>query len=216
MCAMYLPQLFEEKRIDVLHSFVREHPFGALVVMSANGLDANHLPFEIDTASGPFGTLHCHVSRANPVWRDFARDTEALAVFQGPNTYITPTWYPSKQETGKDVPTWNYIVVHARGPLRVIDDVHHVRAHLEKLVAKNESGRPHPWKITDAPEDYVNKQLSLIVGIEMPLTSLVGKWKLGQNRLLRDRQGMLQGLLEANTPETVAVAAEVRKTLEGT
>ena len=213
---MYLPKLFEEKRVDVLHSFVREYPFGALVVMSGNGLDANHLPFEIDTESGPFGTLHCHVSRANPVWRDFSRDTEALAIFQGPNTYITPTWYPSKQETGKDVPTWNYIVVHARGPLRVIDDVHHVRAHLEKLVAKNEAGRPHPWKITAAPEDYVNKQLSLIVGIEMPLTSLVGKWKLGQNRQLRDRQGMLQGLLEADTPQTTAVAAEVRKTLEGT
>jgi len=213
---MYLPKLFEEKRLDVLHSFVREHPFGALVVMSSNGLDANHLPFEIDTESGPFGTLHCHVSRANPVWRDFSFDIEALAIFEGPNTYITPTWYPSKQETGKDVPTWNYMVVHARGPMRVIDDVHQVRAHLEKLVAKNEKGRPHPWKITDAPEDYVNKQLSLIVGIEIALTSIFGKWKLGQNRQLRDRHGMLQGLLEANTPETLAVATEVRKTLEGT
>jgi transcriptional regulator len=213
---MYIPKLFEEKRLDVLHSFVREHPFGALVVLSANGLDANHLPFEIDTDSGPFGTLHCHVSRSNPVWRDFSPTTEALAIFQGPNTYITPTWYPSKQETGKDVPTWNYIIVHARGPLRVIDDVRHVRAHLEKLVTRNEAGRPHPWRITDAPEDYVNKQLSLIVGIEIPLTSLVGKWKLGQNRLLHDRHGMLKGLLEANTPETVAMAAEVRKTLEGT
>jgi transcriptional regulator len=213
---MYLPQLFEEKRLDILHSFVRDHPFGALVVLSANGLEANHLPFEIDAASGPFGTLHCHVSRANPVWRNFSPDTEALAIFQGPNTYITPTWYPSKQETGKDVPTWNYIVVHARGPMRVIDDVHHVRAHLEKLVAKNEKGRPHPWQITDAPEDYVNKQLSLIVGIEIPLASLVGKWKLGQNRQMRDRHGMLQGLIEADTPETLAVAAEVRKTLEGT
>ena len=212
---MYLPKLFEEKRLDVLHSFVREHPFGALVVMSSNGLDANHLPFEIDTESGPFGTLHCHVSRANPVWRDFSPDIEALAIFEGPNTYISPTWYPSKQETGKDVPTWNYMVVHARGPMRVIDDVHQVRAHLEKLVAKNEKGRPHPWKITDAPEDYVNKQLSLIVGIEIALTSIFGKWKLGQNRQLRDRHGMLQGLLEANTPETLAVAAEVRKTLEG-
>jgi transcriptional regulator len=150
------------------------------------------------------------------VWRDFSPTTEALAIFQGPNTYITPTWYPSKQETGKDVPTWNYIIVHARGPLRVIDDVRHVRAHLEKLVTRNEAGRPHPWRITDAPEDYVNKQLSLIVGIEIPLTSLVGKWKLGQNRLLHDRHGMLKGLLEANTPETVAMAAEVRKTLEGT
>jgi transcriptional regulator len=213
---MYIPKLFEEKRLDVLHSFVREHPFGALVVLSADGLDANHLPFEIDTESGPFGTLHCHVSRSNPVWRDFSPTTEALAIFQGPNTYITPTWYPSKQETGKDVPTWNYIIVHARGPLRVIDDVRHVRAHLEKLVTRNEAGRPHPWRITDAPEDYVNKQLSLIVGIEIPLTSLVGKWKLGQNRLLHDRHGMLKGLLEANTPETVAMAAEVRKTLEGT
>lgn len=213
---MYIPKLFEEKRLDVLHSFVREHPFGALVVLSADGLDANHLPFEIDTDSGPFGTLHCHVSRSNPVWRDFSPTTEALAIFQGPNTYITPTWYPSKQETGKDVPTWNYIIVHARGPLRVIDDVRHVRAHLEKLVTRNEAGRPHPWRITDAPEDYVNKQLSLIVGIEIPLTSLVGKWKLGQNRLLHDRHGMLKGLLEANTPETVAMAAEVRKTLEGT
>lgn len=212
---MYLPKLFEEKRTEVLQSFVRENAFGALVVVTPNGLDANHVPFELHPEEGPLGTLHCHVSRANPVWRDFSPDVEALAIFQGPNTYITPNWYPSKQETGKDVPTWNYIVVHARGLLRVVDDPKYVRAHLEKLVAKNEAGRPHPWQISDAPEDYVNKQLSLIVGLEMPITSLVGKWKLGQNRQLRDRHGMLQGLLEANTPATAAVAAEVRKTLEG-
>ena len=211
---MYLPKLFEERRPEILHSFIREHPFGAFVVMTADGLDANHIPFEIDPEPAPFGTLHCHVSRANRVWRDFSPDTEALAIFQGPNTYITPTWYPSKHETGKDVPTWNYIVVHARGPLRVIDDPKHVRAHLEKLVARNEAGRPEPWHITDAPADYIDKQISLIVGLEMRLTSLVGKWKLGQNRTLPDRHGMLKGLTEEGSPDTAAVAAAVRTTLE--
>jgi transcriptional regulator len=211
---MYLPKPFEEKRPEILHALLREHPFGALVVMTATGLEANHVPFEIDPDPGPFGTLHCHLSRANQAWHDVVPDTEVLAIFQGPHSYITPSWYPNRHETGKDVPTWNYIVVHARGPMRVIDDPHHVRGHLEKLLARHEAKRPQPWQITDAPADYVAQQIERIIGIEIPLTSLVGKWKLGQNRTLRDRNAMLQGLLEEGRPDATALAAAVQKTLE--
>ena len=209
---MYLPKMFEETRPEVLQQLLREHPLGTLVVMTANGLDANHIPFEYEPQPLPWGTLHGHVSRANPVWRDFSPDTEALAIFQGPQSYVSPSWYPSKQETGKAVPTWNYVVVHARGPLKVIDDSQRLRTHVEHLVARHERHRNPPWQVTDAPADYIEKQLSLIVAIEIPLTSLRGKWKVGQNRTPRDRQGMLEGLLQEGRPEATALAAAMRTT----
>ncbi len=212
---MYLPKPFEEKRPEIMHAVIGERPLGTLIVMTANGLEANHLPFEIDPQPAPFGTLHGHVSRANRVWRDFSPEIEALVVFTGPDSYITPSWYASKQETGQVVPTWNYVVVHARGPLRIVDDSQRLRQHVEGLVARHEAGRAQPWQITDAPADYISKQLAGIVAIEIPITQLSGKWKLSQNRTPKDRRGVLEGLLQEENPAAAAMAAAVQQTLDG-
>ena len=141
---MYLPKHFEETRVEVLHELIHAHPLGALVTLMPGGLDANHIPFEVDPDPAPFGTLRGHVARANPVWRDASDDVEALVIFQGPGTYISPAWYATKKETAKVVPTWNYVVVHAHGPLRVIDDREWLRAFVEKLTNRHESGRREP------------------------------------------------------------------------
>src|SRR5471030_2633835 len=165
---MYLPSHFAKPRTEVLHRLIREHPLAVLVTLDANGLNANHIPFELDPAPAPFGTLRGHVARANPAWREFSKDVEALLVFQGAQHYISPSWYPTKQETGKVVPTYNYIVVHAYGPLRVIDDRVWLRGLVERLTNRHETASAQPWKITDAPADYIEQMLGAIVGIEIP------------------------------------------------
>jgi transcriptional regulator len=209
---MYLPKHFEETRIEVLHALVRAHPLGALVTLGAGGLEANHLPFEIDPAPAPFGTLRGHVARANPVWRELSRGADALAIFQGPAIYVSPSWYPSKQADGKVVPTWNYAVVHAYGPLRAIDDAAWLRAFVERLTNRHESGRPGPWQVSDAPADYVDKMVTAIVGIELPVARLVGKWKASQNRPAADRAGVVAGLEQDGGDAAHAMAALVRRT----
>lgn len=209
---MYLPKHFEETRIEVLHALVRSHPLGALVTLGADGLEANHIPFEIDPDPAPFGTLRGHVARANPVWRDLSRGGEALAIFQGPSTYVSPSWYPSKQEGGKVVPTWNYAVVHAYGPLRAVDDAAWLRAFVERLTNRHESGRTAPWHVTDAPADYVDKMVTAIVGIELPVARFVGKWKVSQNRPARDRAGVVARLEENGGDAARAMGALVRET----
>jgi len=193
---MYLPQHFEETRVEVLHQLIHEHPLGALVTLTSSGLTANHIPFEVEPDPAPFGTLRGHIARANPLWRDFSRDVEALAIFQGPGTYVSPSWYPTKRETAKVVPTWNYAVVHAHGAIRFIDDRAWLRAFVEKLTNRHEAGRREPWKITDAPSDYIEKQLGAIIGIEITVARLVGKWKVSQNRPVQDRDGVVEGLLQ--------------------
>jgi transcriptional regulator len=205
---MYLPKHFEENRVDVLHGLIRAHPLGALVTTGANGLEANHVPFEIDPDPAPFGTLRGHVARANPVWRDDAGD--ALVIFQGPELYVSPSWYPSKREGGKVVPTWNYAVVHAYGTLRAIDDAAWLRAFVERLTDRHEAARPDRWRITDAPADYVDQMVRAIVGIELPIARLVGKWKVSQNRPTRDRAGVVAGLEAQGTDVAGAMAALVR------
>ena len=172
---MYNPAHFEETRTDVLHGLIATHPLGALVTLTSTGLDANHIPFELAPEAGPLGTLRGHVARANPVWKNFSATVDALVIFQGPSAYITPTWYESKQEHGKVVPTYNYCVVHAHGPLRVIDDPVWLRAMVDRLTQRFESRRAAPWKIADAPPDFIEKQLAAIVGIELPLTRLCGQ-----------------------------------------
>jgi transcriptional regulator len=189
---------------------VRAHPLGALVTLGAGGLEANHLPFEIDPDPAPFGTLRGHVARANPVWRELSRGADALAIFQGPATYVSPSWYPSKQEGGKVVPTWNYAVVHAYGPLRAIDDAAWLRAFVERLTDRHESGRTAPWQVSDAPADYVDKMVTAIVGIELPVARLVGKWKVSQNRPAPDRAGVVAGLEQDGGDAARAMAALVR------
>ena len=206
---MYQPAHFEEKRAEVLRRLMHEHPLGTLVTMGPRGLEANHLPQEYDPEPAPLGTLRCHVARANPLWHEFSPDCEALVVFQGPSTYVTPSWYPSKQETGKVVPTYNYAVVHAYGPIRIVEDRAWLRALVERLTTRHESSRAVPWKVGDAPEDYLETMLRNIVGIEIPLTRISGKWKASQNRTAADRAGVADGLRELEGPEAKALAAMV-------
>ena len=191
---MYVPKNFEETRIEVLHALIRTYPLGTLVTSTSAGLNANHIPFEVDPEGGPAGTLRGHVARGNPVWRDASLDSEALIIFQGPNTYISPSWYPTKRETGKVVPTWNYVVAHAYGTPRFIDDRAWLRAFVEKLTNRHEAQRREPWKVTDAPADFIDKQVGAIIGLEIPITRLIGKWKVSQNRPTKDREGVVEGL----------------------
>jgi len=209
---MYNPAHFEETRTEILHTLIDAHPLGTLVTLTSTGLDANHIPFEVatDAAAGPLGTLRAHVARANPVWKDFSRDVDVLVVFQGPQAYITPTWYvATKPQTGNVVPTWNYCVVHAHGRLRVHDDRDWLRGQLERLVRRHESPQPKPWHISDAPADFVEKQLAAIVGIEIPIARLSGKWKVSQNRNDGDRAGVVEGLAATPNPESRAMAGLV-------
>jgi transcriptional regulator len=208
---MYVPAHFEETRPEVLHELIREHPLAALVTLGSEGLNANHIPLELDPAPAPFGTLRGHVARGNPVWRDFSRDVEALAVFQGPQAYISPSWYQTKRETGKVVPTYNYIVVHAYGPMRVIEDRAWLRGLVERLTSRYEAGSREPWKVTDAPADFVEQMLGAIVGIEIPLTRLLGKWKVSQNRPAVDREGVVAALRESSGGDAQAMSALVKK-----
>ena len=209
---MYLPSHFAENRPDALHRLIHDHPLATLVSLTAGGgLNAEHVPLEIDPAPAPFGTLRGHFARANPVWREFSAETGVLAVFQGPQTFVTPSWYASKREHGKVVPTWNYMVVHAHGSIRVIDDPEWLRAFLTKLVAHHESARPDPWKITDAPDDFIERQLTAIVGFEIPITRLEGKWKVSQNRLPADRAGVAAGLRATGDPGAQAMADAVER-----
>ncbi|MGH6608716.1 MAG: FMN-binding negative transcriptional regulator [Burkholderiaceae bacterium] len=208
---MYVPAHFAESRIDVLHDLIRAHPFGTLVTMTPQGLEANHVPFEIDTDGEPFGTLRCHVARANPLWRDFAADTGALVVFQGAHAYISPSWYASKKEHGKVVPTWNYAVVHARGPLRVIEDRTWLRRFVERLTDRYEAPRAAPWKVSDAPEDFIDTMIGSIIGIEIPIAQLTGKWKVSQNRPQKDRAGVTEGLMQDPSEDAIAMARWVQQ-----
>jgi len=212
---MYVPSHFAESRVDVLYDLIRTHPFGALVVLASDGLDANHIPFEIDPEPAPFGTLRGHVARANPVWRDFSTEVDALVLFQGAHAYISPGWYPTKKEHGKVVPTWNYAVVHAHGPLRVIDDREWLRQFVGKLTDRHESARSDPWKVTDAPADFIDTMVSAIVGIEIPIAKLTGKWKVSQNRPAKDRAGVIEGLEHLPSDLATSMAQLVREKESG-
>ncbi|MCF8179369.1 MAG: FMN-binding negative transcriptional regulator [Sulfuritalea sp.] len=205
---MYLPAHFAETRHEVLHALMREHPFATLVTQGTDGLTANHLPLHLSSEGSPPGVLQGHVARANPLWKHSA-DTDVLAIYQGPQAYVTPSWYPTKHEHGKAVPTWNYVIVHARGRLRVIDDPVWLRAQLEILVAEHEAGFAEPWRIADAPPDYIAKMLAAIVGIEITLTELTGKWKTSQNQPGINRAGVVAGLRQQDTTDTQRMAALV-------
>jgi transcriptional regulator len=190
---MYIPAHFAEDRPEALQAFIRQRGFGALVTTGPDGPEANHLPFVLDEEAGQFGVLRCHVARANPVWLE-AGSKGALVIFQGPDAYVSPSWYPGKRDDARTVPTWNYVAVHARGTLRVVDDPVWLRTHLEALTKAHESGRAEPWRITDAPEDYVQRMIGAVVGMEITVTRLQGKWKLSQNRAAADRAGVVAGL----------------------
>lgn len=191
---MYLPAHFEESRPEVLHAFIRQHPLGALVTHGANGLDANHIPFELNALHGEAGMLTAHVARANPIWREVSDGDEVLVIFRVADAYVSPNWYPSKHEFHKQVPTWNYMVVHAHGRIAIRDDERFVRGVVARLTRTHEASQPVPWKMTDSAPDYIDGMLKAIVGLEVEITRLVGKSKIGQNREARDVRGAGEAL----------------------
>ena len=193
---MYVPSHFEEKRPDVLAELIAKYPLGTLVSVDGDGvLQANNVPFLFES-----GVLSGHVARGNPAWRETRG--ESLVIFQGPNVYVSPSFYPSKAEHGKVVPTWNYCTVQARGTLRAIEDTEWLRTLVTRLTDRHEGKREKPWAVTDAPSDYIDKLLPAIVGIEIEVTSLVGKWKTSQNRTPTDRAGVLDALTAAGNPDS--------------
>ncbi len=191
---MYQPPHHREDRLDVQHALIRAHPLGALVTYGAGGLSANLVPFLLDAEPAPNGRLRGHIARANPQWRDFDPEVEALVIFQGVEHYISPAWYAAKREHGKVVPTWNYVTVQVRGRMRAIEDRDWLAAQIAALTATHEGGRPEPWAVSDAPPAFVEAQIKGIVGLEIPIASIEGKWKVSQNRPVADRAGVVEGL----------------------
>ncbi len=204
---MYLPSHFEETRDAVMHAVLRDHPLGLLITREGDEARADSIPFLIDAARGAHGTLIAHVARANPLWRH-AHGQRVLAVFQGPQAYVSPSAYPSKAEHGKVVPTWNYVMVQARGTLRAIEDARELHGIVSRLTDTHEARRATPWSVGDAPADYVEKMLGAIVGIEIPIDALAGKWKVSQNRSAADRAGVAR-TLAAEGGEAAAMARQV-------
>ena len=199
---MYLPKHFEQNDRGRVIALMRERPLATLIVATPAGPTADLIPLEFHPDEGEHGTLRGHVARANPLWRQVG--AHALAVFTGPDAYVSPGWYPSKREHGKVVPTWNYTMVQARGTLRAVEDAPWLRALVGRLTEHHEAQQVQPWSVSDAPDDYVQQMLKAIVGIEIVLTSLIGKWKVSQNRSAADREGVATGMPDA------AMAALVR------
>jgi transcriptional regulator len=186
---MYLPRHFEEKRVEELHRVITEHALGVLVFNGPNGLDANHLPFELNPGTGAHGLLTAHVARANPLWQEAKDGDEVLVIFRSADAYVSPNWYPSKHESHRQVPTWNYQTVHVHGRIRIRDDERFVRGVVARLTRANEArtGSDRPWKMTDSSKEYIDQMLTAIVGIEIEIARMIGKWKLSQNKEERDR-----------------------------
>ena len=203
---MYIPSHNSETRLPVLHQMISEHPLAAVVTLGAEGLIATHMPLVLEADGSEFGVLKGHVSRANSQWRDRNPAVDALAIFAGPQHYISPNWYAGKLDDGKEVPTWNYVVVHAYGPLRIVEDAEWMLAHLNSLVDTHEAAFPMPWKVGDAPADFISSLLKGIVGFELPIRRLEGKWKVSQNRNAADRTGAIKGLTQIGTPESKVMA----------
>jgi transcriptional regulator len=208
---MYLPAHFREERLDVLREHITRYPFAVLVTNGSSGLIASHIPLLYDPEPAPYGTLRGHLSRANPQWQDYQAETEALAIFQGPHSYVSPNWYPSKQETGRVVPTWNYAVVHAYGHMATYADEERLRAHVTALTAVHENGFATPWKPGDAPANFIEGMLKGIVGVELTIARLEGKWKVNQNRTLEDRAGVAEALEGRSDGESRDMAALIRE-----
>lgn len=207
---MYLPDVFREERLDVLHGLIRDYPLATLVTAGPQGLCANAIPFFLAEA-GDKGTLRAHLAKGNPQVADLRAGSPALVIFSGSQAYVTPSWYPSKAEHGKVAPTWNYATVQVRGLPRIIDDSQWLLTLLGDFTDRQEQPRPHPWQVADAPEDYLAAALRGLVGLEIPIQSLVGKWKVSQNRSATDRRGVARGLAEDGS--TAVMAALVAATL---
>jgi len=214
---MYQPPHHAETRVEVMHALIRAHPLGLLVSNGTDGPIANPLPFLLDADVGPHGRLRAHLSKANQQWRQVAErpDEPVLVVFQGVNTYITPSWYATKRETGKVVPTWNYAIVQARGRGRIVDDRDWLAGQIDELTGTHEADRDQPWHVADAPEPFIEAQIKGIIGIEIDIASLEGKWKVSQNRPAADRAGVVEGLGELSEKPGAAEMAELVRRFGG-
>ena len=206
---MYMPASFRQDDLAELHAQMQASPFALLASAGSEGVQASHLPLLLEPGEGEFGTLYGHFARANPHWRGLLSGAEALAVFSGPDAYISPGWYPAKAEHGKVVPTWNYIAVHARGPVELIEDPERLLQIVSRLSDRHESGRAQPWAVNDAPREYLDAMLRAIVGFALPIRRLDGKWKLGQNRSAIDQAGVRDGLAASTEPREQALAARM-------
>jgi transcriptional regulator len=210
---MYTPKAFAVEDLAAIHADIRRGGLAALVSMTANGLVATHLPMLLRESEGPYGTIVGHVSLANRQWKDTDPNAEALAIFTGPETYVSPSWYAAKQETGRVVPTWNYAVVHAYGRLTFFHDADRLRSVVTELTDRYEASFPQPWRVADAPANYIESQLKAIVGFEMPIMRIEGKRKFNQNRSIEDRRGVIAGLRALDDPRKAQVA-ELMEALE--
>jgi len=206
---MYNPATFREDRVEVMHALIRAHPLALLVTHGGSGLAASPIPFLVYPEEGASGTLRAHIARANPHWKELAGATECLVVFQGAAGYVTPSWYATKAATHKVVPTWNYATVHAWGTPSVVDDAGWLARQLADLTRGQEQRRPRPWAVADAPADFIATQMKAIVGIEIPIARLEGKWKMSQNRDDADRAGVVAGLRAEGDPHRNLAVADL-------
>ena len=209
---MYIPKHFDEPRIEVMQALMRDYPLTTLVTLSASGLNANHIPLHwVEEDGSSYGSLRGHIARSNPLWTDFDPQTEVLAVFQAENAYISPSWYAIKPQTGKVVPTWNYAAVHAYGKLRIIDDPAWIRRQLEKMTDEFEAGFPEPWSVADASADFTERLITQIIGIEISVTRLQGKWKVSQNQSPENRNSVIEALRESGQAGMANMVADAAK-----
>lgn len=206
---MYSPAAFRQDDLSELHRQILDCRLATVVSQGASGLQASHLPLLLEPDEGQFGTLYGHFARANPQWRDLADGAEALVIFQGPEAYISPSWYAAKAEHGKVVPTWNYIAVHAQGRAEVFEDAERLLQLVSRLSDRHETGRAQPWAVSEAPRDYIDGMLRAIVGFALPIEHLQGKWKLGQNRSAADQAGVREGLAASLDPRDRELAARI-------
>ncbi|MCY1277063.1 Protease synthase and sporulation protein PAI 2 [compost metagenome] len=208
---MYLPTAFRQKDTTEMLRLIAETRLATLVTAGAQGLQATHLPLILEAGEGEHGTLYGHLARGNPQWRELAAGTPALVIFQGPDAYVSPAFYPAKAEHGKVVPTWNYIAVHAHGTAETIEDAPRLLDIVTRLTRLHEQDRAQPWAVSDAPEDYIAGMLRAIVGLRLPIERLEGKWKLSQNRSPEDIEGVRQGLAESPYPGERQLAERIPK-----
>ncbi len=209
---MYVPEAFAETDLTTLHALMREHPLATVVSLNTDHLQASHVPLVLYPDEGPSGTLRGHLARANPQWSTLDASVDVLCVFHGPEAYITPSWYETKKEHGKVVPTWNYVTVHASGPLKVIEDADWLLTNVNAVTDQQEAERAERWRVSDAPDRFVQTMLRGIVGIEIPITGLDGKWKLSQNRPDVDRQGVVRGLAAEHGADEAISRVTVERT----
>lgn len=208
---MFQPPVFREERREVMYDLMRAHPFATLVSSALGHLSADHVPLVLYADGQQKAVLHGHIAVANPLFRETEGPIEIMAIFQGPQSYITPSWYRSKKEHGKVVPTWNYVVVHARGTLRFIRETDWLLAHLNDLTNQHESHRETPWTVSDAPIDFISRQLKGLVGFEIEVGDLAGTWKVSQNKNAADNTGVQAGLRSEGDPEKVSVSHLVQE-----